>query len=227
VDWWRRYSHYNFFRTYGPAVGQYLEADQICQSGGINEYVYARNNPLRYADVLGRASVTNNLPYAVQASGNPGPGQGTCPGAVFSLKARVSRHCLAPQGNALTISSMTSAEAVKCSRSGFALRYLTTINRPWSLVTGCVEGQKFGAPGACGNTVKQSTVPSIMHLDPEAGPWFRAMRLRAGISQTAMAKALGRLRLWLPRRRPHRTHQRQRCGRGEWSRRSPKTPRSG
>jgi len=31
-----------------------------------------------------------------------------------------------------------------------------------------------------------------MHLDPEAGPWFRAMRLQAGISQTAMAAALGK-----------------------------------
>jgi len=31
-----------------------------------------------------------------------------------------------------------------------------------------------------------------MHLDPKAGPWFRAMRLRAGISQTAMAAALGK-----------------------------------
>ena len=79
-------SLYNYFRDYDPAGGQYLEADQIGQSGGINEYVYARNNPLRYADVLGRASVTNNLPYPVQASGNPGPGQGSGDQVTFTIQ---------------------------------------------------------------------------------------------------------------------------------------------
>ena len=45
--------HYNYFRTYDPATGRYLEADPIGQAGGLNPYEYALNNPLSFVDALG------------------------------------------------------------------------------------------------------------------------------------------------------------------------------
>ena len=45
--------HYNTFRTYDPTTGRYLEADPIGQRGGINVFLYAENNPVRYTDPLG------------------------------------------------------------------------------------------------------------------------------------------------------------------------------
>lgn len=46
-------THYNYFRDYDPAVGRYVESDLIGLDGGINGYVYALSNPLRYTDPLG------------------------------------------------------------------------------------------------------------------------------------------------------------------------------
>jgi RHS repeat-associated protein len=43
----------NFFRTYDPATGRYLEADPIGQRGGINLYPYVQSNPLNFIDPHG------------------------------------------------------------------------------------------------------------------------------------------------------------------------------
>lgn len=45
--------HYNFFRTYDPNTGRYLESDPIGVFGGLNTYAYADQNPLRKSDPLG------------------------------------------------------------------------------------------------------------------------------------------------------------------------------
>lgn len=45
--------HYNYFRTYDPTTGRYLESDPIGLAGGINTYGYARNDPLGLYDSLG------------------------------------------------------------------------------------------------------------------------------------------------------------------------------
>ena len=44
---------YNFYRTYDPNTGRYLNADPIGQIGGINLYVYAGDNPAANADPTG------------------------------------------------------------------------------------------------------------------------------------------------------------------------------
>jgi RHS repeat-associated protein len=44
---------YNFYRTYDPATGRYLEADPIGQDGGLNLYGYTEANPLNFVDPLG------------------------------------------------------------------------------------------------------------------------------------------------------------------------------
>jgi RHS repeat-associated protein len=42
--------HYNYFRDYDPRTGRYLESDPVGLWGGINTYVYVRNNPVNWLD---------------------------------------------------------------------------------------------------------------------------------------------------------------------------------
>jgi RHS repeat-associated protein len=77
-------SLYNFYRTYDPETGRYLEADPIRLRAGINSYAYVRSNPLHYTDPFGLINFllggggTAAAPMGAEASGgiviNPGLG---------------------------------------------------------------------------------------------------------------------------------------------------------
>lgn len=45
--------HYNYYRHYWPQAGRYMQHDPIGLDGGLNPYLYANGNPVRYTDPSG------------------------------------------------------------------------------------------------------------------------------------------------------------------------------
>jgi RHS repeat-associated protein len=45
--------HYNYFRTYDPGIGRFIESDPIGLAGGPNPFSYVENSPLQFIDPFG------------------------------------------------------------------------------------------------------------------------------------------------------------------------------
>jgi RHS repeat-associated protein len=48
-------SVYNYFRDYDAMLGRYVQPDPIGLEGGLNSYLYAKGNPLRFVDATGES----------------------------------------------------------------------------------------------------------------------------------------------------------------------------
>jgi len=53
--------HYNYFRYYEPETGRYISPDPIGLAGGTNVWGYGLQNPLKWIDPLGLASLVTDM----------------------------------------------------------------------------------------------------------------------------------------------------------------------
>ncbi len=49
--------YYNYFRTYDPTIGRYIESDPVGLNGGLNIFGYVNGSPMGYSDPLGLCKV--------------------------------------------------------------------------------------------------------------------------------------------------------------------------
>ena len=58
-------THYNYQRYYDPGTGRYLTSDSIGLAGGLNTYLYADANPVRYIDPEGLSTIVVPRPIII------------------------------------------------------------------------------------------------------------------------------------------------------------------
>ena len=65
--------HYNYYRTFDPSTGRYLESDPIGLQGGLNPYAYVGGDPLSFVDPTGLVKWKGTLQVDVIGYGKKVP----------------------------------------------------------------------------------------------------------------------------------------------------------
>jgi uncharacterized protein RhaS with RHS repeats len=73
---------YNYFRSYDPKTGRYLQSDPIGLAGGLNTYGYVGGNPTRYTDPKGLNFLTGAIEGAELGTAACGPYCGVAGGVI-------------------------------------------------------------------------------------------------------------------------------------------------
>jgi RHS repeat-associated protein len=154
--------HYNFYRTYDPRLGRYLEPDPIGQPGGINLYLYARNNPVGIIDPFGLFGTLDFVKNYFRRNPSPVNLGGVGLGPAFESSPSVSSAISA--FNARLERKARAAAAAACEKcppdgttTGFSIADPTTTNVLREPGLFAVGGSHFFRRGGCSVSVTCTT----------------------------------------------------------------------
>jgi RHS repeat-associated protein len=110
--------HYNYFRDYDPAVGRYVESDQLGLEAGINTYLYANATPAMFIDPDGQAAGAIPLPRPIPLPGWLGPAGGVIGAGWLGWEfgSAVYPHIGVPLGDAIDWACRVGDKAKECEK---------------------------------------------------------------------------------------------------------------
>jgi len=165
---------YNFFRDYDPSAGRYVQSDLVGLKGGINTYLYANGDPIKYID---RQGLSWSDSFGLAEGGSIGIG-----GAIPLLPGEFG------VGGGFGIEARTCCDIDNILYSEFVL--VAKVGPSWGVSgrlspTGLVNVVRIGRPPKClaASKVEGGVLSAdIQVLNVTVGADLQAMRGEVGIT---------------------------------------------